>query len=173
MKIPIQKIYQLGSVEIEETLDLSKLVEISNDLRGISSVEVKCVATISDDLINCQLTISGEMILPCARTLIDVNYPFEINTLELFSENPITREDEEAEIRQVAGEILDLEPEIRENVLLEIPSRVFASEDEIKKHALVSGDGWSIISEEEKSAEIDPRMAKLQTLLNDKKNENQ
>ena len=56
---------------------------------------------------------------------------------------------------------------------MEIPSRVFASEEEIKEHALLSGDGWSILSEEEKSDEIDPRMAKLQTLLDENKNENQ
>jgi len=173
MKIPIQKIYQSEVLEVEESVDLSKLVEVNSDLRKIGSVSVRCEASINDNLIHTQLNIVGEMVLPCARTLIDVNYPFEIDTLELFSEHPLTSEEEEGEIHLVEGEILDLEPYIRENVLLEIPMRVFASEEEIKKHAIDSGEGWSVLSEEEKSNEIDPRMAKLKALLPENKNENQ
>lgn len=173
MKIPLRRIIQSDGLPIEATVDLSELEQLNNDIRKIGSVFVKCLAEKRDGLIHCQLQITGEMILPCARTLVDVPYPFEVNALELFSDDPYFEEDDESDIHRVEGEILDLEPYIKENVILETPFRVYATEDQIEENALSSGDGWSVITEEENENKIDPRMAKLQSLLNEKKNENQ
>ena len=173
MKIPLLKIIQSDGLPIEATVDLSELEQLNNDIRKIGSVHVKCEAAKRDDLIHCQLQITGEMILPCARTLVDVPYAFEINTLELFSEDPYFEEGEDSDIHQIEGEILDLKPYIKENVLLETPFRVYATEDQMEANVLSSGNGWSVITEEENKNKVDPRMAKLQTLLNEKKNENQ
>ncbi|WP_440895188.1 YceD family protein [Amphibacillus sp. Q70] len=173
MKIPIQKILQSDVLPIEASVDLSELEALNNDIRDIGSVSVKCEASIRDDFIYCQLNISGVMILPCARSLVDVRYPFEINTVEVFSEDPHLNEDQDIEIHPIEGEVLDLEPLIKENVLLEVPFRVYAKEDELERNTLSTGDGWTLISEDEKAEEIDPRFAKLQSLLNDEKNENQ
>lgn len=173
MKIPIQKILQSDVLTVEGSVDLSELETLNNDIREIGEVSVKCEASVRDNFIHCQLNISGVMILPCARSLVDVPYPFEIEVVELYSDDPYLNEEEDIEINPIEGEVLDLEPFIKENVLLEIPFRVFADKEELEKNALSAGEGWSVISEEEKTKEIDPRFAKLQSLLNDKKNENQ
>lgn len=173
MKIPLQKLIHSDGLTIEATVDLSELEQKNNDIRKIGPVSVKCESLKQDGLFHINLHITGEMILPCARTLIDVPYQFDIQTLELFSDDQYFEESDESDIHKIEGEILDLEPYIKENVILEIPFRVYASEDQIKENALSSGDGWSVMTEEQNADKIDPRMAKLQSLLNDQKNENQ
>lgn len=115
------------------------------------------------------------MILPCARTLADVAYPFNITEVEVFSESPYYgKEEEENEIHQVQGEVIDLTPCIYENILLAIPFRVY-SDEEVLKTALMKGEGWELSlesDEEEQSKEdkpIDPRLKKLQSLLDNQK----
>lgn len=175
MKIPIQKILQSENLPIEASVNLSELEMLNNDIREIGSASVKGVASKQDEYIHFKLNISGEMTLPCARTNIDVHYPFDIDAVEVFSDHPRYDEEEDIEIHPIEGEVIDLEPLIKENVLLEVPFRVYAEKEELERHALSSGEGWTVISEEEEEEKdkIDPRMAKLQTLLDDKKNENQ
>lgn len=174
VKISIQKINQSEGYAFDEQVDLSELESLKNDIRKIGLVSVKGTATAQGQTITCQMTIKGTMILPCARTLVDVPYPFEVNVVELFSTNPYYTEEDESEIHPVDGEVLDLEPFIKENVLLEIPFRVFADPEQMEANALTEGEGWEIVSEEKQEGKIDPRLEKLQALLNDdEKNENQ
>ncbi|WP_017471786.1 YceD family protein [Amphibacillus jilinensis] len=174
MKISIQKILQTDLYRFEENVDLSDLESLNNnDIREIGAVSVTGTASVQGKTITCQFTIAGTMILPCARTLVDVPYPFKINVVELFSIDTYYKEEDESEIHPVHGEVLDLDPFIKENVLLEIPFRVYADAEEIEANALSAGNGWTVISEEEQEEKIDPRFEKLQSLLNKDKNENQ
>lgn len=173
MKISIQKIIRSEVLQFEEKVDISEIESWNNDIRRIDPVLVKGTMHAQGNQITCQMTLKGIMILPCARTLIDVEYPFELEATELFSISPYYNEEDESEIHPVEGELLDLEPYVKENVILGIPFRVFASEKQLAEHALTSGNGWELVLEEKKEETIDPRLRKLQFLLDKENKENQ
>jgi uncharacterized protein len=105
------------------------------------------------------------MILPCARTLADVPYEFHIDATELFTLSPYASADDESEIHPVDGELLDLKPYIEENILLDVPFRVFSDDEEVLDNAVKQGEGWQVASEDAQQDKIDPRLEKLQALL--------
>jgi uncharacterized protein len=159
-------------------VDLSELEAMNNDIREIKPVQVQGQCTVDGNEIIFSLTINGEMILPCARTLVDVSYPFEVQEVEVFSTSPhYGQEESENEIFPVEGDVLDLKPCILENVLLAIPFRVFSDDEEALSQAVLKGDGWEFTFEpdedkvEEQEKTIDPRLKKLQSLLDDNENE--
>lgn len=179
MKISVSQI-QRGSfnapLEVEETVDVSELETMNNDIRRIGPAQVKALLTMDqNEEIIASLTIKGEMTLPCARTLVDVPYSYDISVDEVFSTSPFITEDElEEEIHPVEGEVLDLKPYIMENILLDIPFRVFSEESNPEGAAPKDGAGWSFVQEEEpKEQTIDPRLKKLASLLENNKKENE
>lgn len=159
----------------DETVDVSELAVLdNNDIRKIDPVKVKGFATVERSEILFSFSIEGEMILPCARTLVDVPYPFSIQATEIFStEKQLNENEQETGVHQIFEEMLDLTPYIKENIILEMPYRVFSNEE-----ALDKGTGWKFYIEDEyekhESEKVDPRLAKLQQLLdhnNDNKDE--
>jgi len=152
----------------EREVDVSELENSNNDIRQIKPVKVNGICTIDKDEIIFALTIKGEMILPCARTLVDVPYKFQIEATEVFTTSQhYTPEDEENEVHQLTDEVIDLAPYIKENIVLNIPFRVFSNEEMIDE-----GEGWSYYTEDDQQEtndqQIDPRLKKLQLLLNDR-----
>lgn len=95
-------------------------------------------------------TISGVMILKDDVTLEEVNYNF---TAEI------------EEILDKSKNILDITEILWQNILMEIPSKVHKTEEEIE----LSGNGWRVISEEtynqEKKVTNNP-FSNLEELLN-------
>ncbi|MDX8044916.1 YceD family protein [Gracilibacillus sp. S3-1-1] len=170
MKLYIQKLKQSQGepVSFREHVDISDIAQLDNDIRRIEPVLVTGTAMIDGENINCDFQIQGTMILPCARTLVDVPYEFSIQAFESFTTS-VYREGEDVHL--VSGEVLDLTPFIEENVLLEIPLRVFADKDQLEANTVKQGKGWTLITEEEQSEKIDPRLEKLKALLDDKSNE--
>src|SRR5690625_5556385 len=63
----------------DEEVDVSELETMNNDIRELKTVRVKGMGVLQGDEIIFTMTISGEMILPCARTLVDVPYLFDFN----------------------------------------------------------------------------------------------
>ncbi|SDB87456.1 uncharacterized protein SAMN05421734_10268 [Pelagirhabdus alkalitolerans] len=173
MKIPVQKILQTEELPVESEVDLTELESLKNDIRKIGSVLVEGRMSAQDQTITAQLNIKGEMILPCARTLVDVHYSIDRDVIEVFSIDPYYQEEDESEMHPVDGEMIDLKPYIEENVLLEIPFRVYADPETIEEQALSAGEGWEVVSEDDLEEKLDPRFEKLQSLFNDDKNENQ
>lgn len=154
----------------EENVNVSELEQMNNDIRKINPVNVQATCIMQEDEIIVSLKIKGEMILPCARTLVDVNFPFDIKADEVYSISPYyDAEDEENEVHLVEGEVLDLMPQIKENILLSTPYRVFSDDKEAQENAPFKGEGWELITEEPEKDSIDPRMKKLEQLLKDKK----
>ncbi len=168
MKFTLNQIYEAaytGPFEFEETVDVSDIPStIENDIRKISTVQVSGMCSVDKDEIIFNFTIKGEIILPCARTLVDVPYNLDINVTEIFSTDTTISSDNEEEIHPVIGEIIDLGPYIKEDIILNIPFRVFSDEEVIDE-----GKDWSYFTEDEKiesdSDKIDPRLEKLQILL--------
>lgn len=99
------------------------------------------------------------MVLPCSRTLVDVSYPFTIQTTETFFLNDYdVNPDEDTHL--VQGDSIDLLPIVKELVLLEIPMQVIA-EQPAEGGAPQAGVGWEVITEEQLKEKIDPRLAGL------------
>ncbi|UFU00926.1 YceD family protein [Radiobacillus kanasensis] len=172
MKFPLQKFKEDEPLTFEDHVDISDIVEMNNDIRRIEPVLVKGKAIRRGNEITFQFSIDGAMILPCARTLVDVNYPFHIDALEIFSTSSYYQEEDESEIHPVHGEMLDLTPFIKENVLLEVPFRVFSDEETMKENALTEGEGWELSTGQKQEKKVDPRLEKLKTLLQDEEKEN-
>ncbi|WP_026570467.1 MULTISPECIES: DUF177 domain-containing protein [Sediminibacillus] len=168
MKFSLQKLKMAGTegYSFEDHVDISEIEEMNNDIRKIDPVLVKGRATTQGNEITFHFSIDGEMILPCARTLVDVPYPFHIDALEVFSASPYYQEEDESEIHPVDGEMLDLNPYIKENVLLEVPFRVFSDDPKVQENALTEGEGWELQTEGKSEEKVDPRLEKLQSLLN-------
>src|SRR5690625_2855864 len=148
----------------EGTVDVSTLESLNNDIRKIDPVQIDGFCTVDQDEFIFSYTIHGKMILPCARTLVDVPYPFTIEATEVFTTKPtLTEEEEEEEVHQIQDETIDLTPYIMQSIVLETPYRVFADDAVIE-----SGDGWDFYEEDEhrkqEEEKIDPRLAKLQVL---------
>ncbi|GAA0613181.1 DUF177 domain-containing protein [Virgibacillus siamensis] len=158
--------------EFDDWVNVSELESMNNDIRTIDPVHVYGTVYDQGDEIIFSFTIEGEMILPCARTLVDVPYPFEIKATEVFSESIYYDDgEEEEEVHPIDGEVLDLTPLIKENILLEVPFRVFSNDENVTSHAPTEGEGWELVSEDSNEKKIDPRLKKLESLLNNDEKE--
>ena len=98
------------------------------------------------------LTIKGEMILPCSLTLEPVNYPFNIEIDENI--------DEFIENSKKTQKTIDILPIIWENILMEIPMKVVSPN---AKNMQTKGDGWELITDSEEKG--NHSLAKLKDLL--------
>jgi len=156
---------------IDENIDVSDLEKMNNDIRKIDAVHVTGKCYMQGEQFIFDLNIQGELILPCARTLKDVPYSIDIQTSEVFTSSPYDA-DEENEIHPVEGEVIDLTPFIKEHIILNLPFRVFSEDAMDPENTLNKGQGWELITEEEKkTSTVDPRMKKLESLLEKKEND--
>lgn len=95
--------------KFDDWVNVFELEAMNNDIRKIDPVHVYGTALDQGDDIIFSFSIDGKMILPCARTLVDVPYPFEINATEVFSESIYFDDEElEEEVHPIDGEVLDL-----------------------------------------------------------------
>ncbi|GAA0294171.1 uncharacterized protein GGQ92_000109 [Gracilibacillus halotolerans] len=171
MKLSLQKLRHLNgeALRVDEMEDIREIKELNNDIRSVEPVHVVGTVRMNGDKIFCQLQVTGKMILPCARTLIDVPYSFEVHVDETYTTDEFK---ESEEIHLVKGELLDLTPAIRENVLLDVPMRVFAEKEELEANTVDEGEGWTLITDEQKEKKVDPRLEKLQQFFEKNKEDN-
>jgi len=153
----------------DETVDVSELEKMNNDIRKIDPVHVTGQCYMQGEQFIFDLHVQGELILPCARTLADVPYTVDIRTSEIFADSD--QADEENEIHPIEGEVIDLTPYIKEHIILNVPFRVYAEDALDLENTLNKGDGWKLTTEEEKQEDnkIDPRLKKLESLLKENK----
>ncbi|EZP77933.1 hypothetical protein H839_04324 [Parageobacillus genomosp. 1] len=171
--------FQHREMAIDEYVDVSDLKQIDALIRDISPVHVQGKADIGSTKFTFHLSVSGTMVLPCSRTLVDVSYPFSIETTETFFTNDYDIVSTDEDTHLVKNETVDLLPIIKELILLEIPLQVFAEEETAQDGAPQSGEGWEVIQEdrwEEMEAErtkqkIDPRLAGLAKFFDKDKQE--
>lgn len=149
-----------GTFDFEEELTFpSELFEKYTQINNLKDVVVSGTGNLDtrDKRLYVELNIKGTMILPCALTLEDVDYPFDIHSTEIFSfEKPDPLED----VHETKRDVVDLTPVVFENIMLEVPMRVVKDDANIKE----SGKGWKILdslSSEKDEDYIDPRLAKL------------
>lgn len=146
----------------DETIELPSLKELNTEIRDVSPIRVKGEVGYSGSLLIFTLDISGELILPCARTLADVVFKIDLHVRELFhpANEYMKEESEEDEVHFFEGEMVDLVPAIKERILLEIPLQVYAEEG-AERQAPPSGEDWELVTEEQRKNRIDPRLADL------------
>ncbi|HHY74510.1 MAG TPA: DUF177 domain-containing protein [Bacillus bacterium] len=156
---------------LDEMVDVSELTKTS-EIRRISPVHVKGHGDFVSNKITFTITIQGKMILPCTRTLKDATHSFTIETTETYLLSPegYGQLDEE-NLHLVEGEVLDLLPMVKENIILEIPMQIYCDDPSQEGGAPQSGNGWEVITEAEKKEKIDPRFSALKDFFKDKNNE--
>lgn len=162
-----------GTTSFQNEVDVSELETMNNDIREINHVNVEGEYSVQGSDIIFSFRIEGKMILPCARTLVDVPYPFNIRATEIFSEDVYTENDQDQdddEIHPIDGEVIDLLPYIKENILLKAPYRVYAKETNSGESMVPEkGKGWEFVTEPKVEDKIDPRLQKLESFFKDKK----
>ncbi|AZV42158.1 MULTISPECIES: YceD family protein [Peribacillus] len=148
-------------LQIDEIVDVTDIKERDPQIRDVSPMKVTGRADIGSTKVTFHLHLSGKFILPCSRTLVDVNYPIDIETTETFLFKTAGIEYDGDDVTIVEGDVVDLLPVIKENLLLEIPMQVFCEDVNSEEAAPQSGNDWTVISEEENKQKVDPRFAKL------------
>ena len=114
----------------------------------------------SVSMLAVNLTVTGIMVIPDSVTTEPVDYPFTSKIEEEYDIN----DENFLEYYQKEQNILDIMKILWENIVLEVPMRFTLAKD-----AHLSGDGWSLGEEENKDDQIDPRLAKLEELLDNGK----
>ncbi|RFU63385.1 YceD family protein [Peribacillus glennii] len=154
-------------LQIEETVDVADIKERDKQIREVSPIKVTGRADISSAKVTFHLHLSGHLILPCSRTLVDVKYPIDIDTTETFLLKAENYDLEDDDVTVVKGDVVDLIPVIKENLLLEIPMQVFCEDSE--DGAPMSGTDWAVVTEEESKQRVDPRLAGLSKFFDNNK----
>ena len=157
MKIDLSKIIYNNAykVPIEGEIIIPDEMLIKTDIRRISPVKVIGYVYNNEEELELDINITGTMILPCARTLKDVKYPFDIKINDVIGQNS----ENSLEINQNTLDIFSI---VWQNILVDIPLRVLAPD---AKEEPLEGDGWRLITDEDKKEEIDPRLAKLKDYI--------
>jgi uncharacterized protein len=111
-------------------------------------------------------TISGVAVGECIRCLEEVRLPLEVQFSELFSyPDNLVAEDEDEEVRSVENDLINLEPTLRDAVVLALPFQPVCRED---CPGLCSECGALLADDPAHTHEIaDPRWAALQGILAD------
>ncbi|MBE6138229.1 MAG: DUF177 domain-containing protein [Firmicutes bacterium] len=136
----------------EDELEGTGLLSLNNVM-----IKGEITKNAMDDIM-LHLVVEGVMDLPCAITLVPVSHAFKVEIDGSRDELM----DEQAENVKKDENILDILPIIWENILMEIPMRVVSPGAE-EKLTNLQGEGWKVITEEEK--DINPELAKLKDLL--------
>ncbi|MBI5974499.1 YceD family protein [Staphylococcus canis] len=164
--------YQGQPFEFSQTLDLSALIK-KLDLIDISPVEADGELHIKDNEVVADLHLSGTYTMPCARTLVPVEVPFDTSTTEVFDLDGLYEDEDDEHYHLVTDGMINLRDIAEEVVMLEKPMRVVAEDSD---NMLSGGQGWQVIdeddldndpSQDDSEKAVDPRLQKLQQLYDD------
>ncbi|MFN4215748.1 MULTISPECIES: YceD family protein [Exiguobacterium] len=161
---------QGDSFSVDETVELPELIQLHPDIRSIRPVHVHGDASFTSNQVTFNLKIQGDLTLPDARTLDDVMYEFDIESLEpFFLENGRYTEQFD-DVNLPEGNTIDLRPIVRELIMLDVPMQVFGNETDKTQ---VEGEGWALVEDQlDDQPKIDPRLAGLADLFSKKEDEN-
>ena len=155
MQIDITKLLNsyIDVIEVNQEVNIPNKLLSQSLITELKNVNLNGDITLDeDDNINLTGNLSGIMILKDDITLAPVEYQFNTDLEEILEKNK---------------NILDITDILWQNILVEIPSKVRSTDEDIN----LEGDGWRVISEEqfnkERSNSNNP-FANLDELLNTK-----
>lgn len=156
-----------GCFDFDETLNFpSEMFHNLSQINGLKDINV--IGRSRLDMKNRQLyvdfKVKGQMILPCAVSLEDVNYPFEIESSVAFA---FYKPSDEEDLVEAKRDTADLTPVVFQEIMMDVPMRVVKDGATLK----TEGNGWKVLNEEDDREEedyIDPRLAKLKDYFKDK-----
>jgi uncharacterized protein len=132
MKIDLTKLIynQVKEIEINGLFLIKKELWQETDIIDLKEITVfgRVYKDINDD-INLELEAKGIMVLKDTKTLEPIDYPYNVEIEEKLDEN-----------NEIKQNILDIEPILWENVLLEVPIRIVNNENPIN----LKGEGWEL-----------------------------
>ncbi|WP_124727639.1 YceD family protein [Staphylospora marina] len=168
MQISLHKLRQAkdGTLRLEESVNLDSLVKEVSGLVRLDPVEVRaCVTLPEPHLIEAEAAQDTRAVLTCSRCLQEFRVDLSGSWTEHFTDDPeMAGETEDGEIHPVEGETLNLDPFVREAVLLQLPYVPVCRED-CKGLCPVCGADRNRNSCECRVERIDPRLAVLQDLF--------
>lgn len=136
MKIDLFKLNNFNRLDIDSDVTFDEELYCKTDVRNIMNAYVSGELSISyEDELECDLLVTGTFILPCAITLEDVSYDFEVK----IEENLGKFED----FYNKNKNSLDILPVLWENVVSEVPIRVVKEGASLDN---LNGDGWELVS---------------------------
>lgn len=156
-----------GCFSFEETLTFpNEMFHQLSHINGLKETHVSGTGRldIGNQQLYVDLHIDGQMILPCAISLEDVDYPYEIDSSVIFA---FYKPDEDEEVIEVKKNVVDLTPVVFQEIMMAVPMRVVKEGATLKE----KGHGWKVLSEEDivqDEQDIDPRLAKLKDYFKDK-----
>lgn len=157
--------YRQNGMPIDAYVELDDVMERNQDIRQISPVHIKGQCTIGASQMTCHLNLTGMLTLPCARTWEDVEYPINIDTVEVFSWVDEDKRNDEDDVHYAIGDVIDMKPVLEELVLLEVPMQVFKEDTEGQVRG---GKNWSYSTDDDielarknDEPKLDPRLADL------------
>lgn len=162
MNFDLSKISYLNKkIVINDTITFGKDYLSNTEIRSLSDIKVNgYLEYVSDETILLNIEAKGEMILPCSVTLDDVILPFDISIGEIINLD----DKENEEYLKIIDNTIDIMPIIWQNIVVEIPMKIVSPN---LSNAKLEGDGWKLLTEDEKMKELDPRLQKLRDLLDD------
>lgn len=133
-------------IDISNTYSIPKEYFENMGVISLDNIKVqgKITREINEDEELClyaKATIDGVMIIPDSISLEEVEYPFHIDYDDYLDENCKNSEN-----------ILDIFTFLWENIVLEVPLQFTKVKDLSKYH----GDGWKLISEEDRNLHDNP-----------------
>ena len=165
MKWSLSQIRKYASEKFtfDETVQLDTLLDRA-DILAIEDVKIYGDMFFGHHRVDVDLHISAVVKMIDSRSGDAVSLPLEIQSVEVFDET--LEEDEESEYDNLHPLVhtLDLEPVVRELLIVNIPT-VYTESDELPGSSGASG--WTVMDEAEASGKkpaVDPRLQKLEAL---------
>ena len=165
MKWSLSQIRKYASEKFtfNETVQLDTLYDRA-DILAIEDTKVYGDMFFGHHRVDVDLHISAVVKMIDSRSGDAVSLPLEIQSVEVFDET--LEEDEETEDDNMHPLVhtLDLEPVVRELLIVNLPT-VYTESDELPGSSGASG--WTVMDESEASGEkpaVDPRLQKLEAL---------
>ena len=156
-------VYDLNKLNINNPIQIDQDVDMSEyqnkEIIALKDLHLKgkIYYDDADDLI-INLVLTGVMDLRDSVSLEVIHYPLNIKITE---EDAFSSDFLEEYLKNTQN-TLDIIPILWEIIVLEVPMRLTKTKDTV-----LSGDGWSYGENKKTKDNIDPRLAKLNELLDD------
>ena len=149
MKINVLSVKTGKSLLVEDDIDFSNIKFDAYHIRKVDKCHVKASINKYENFYVVDLSIEGHAVLPCAYTLEDVSYPFEINESLTFKNEEDDLFDGNDDVFLVNNNFIELDEIVLSLIVATSPLKI------VKKGAKLpeSGNGYRVISEETRNKE--------------------